>query len=219
MPRARHFLVLFFLLQLLGCDMLGIDTPAKKRALTEADGMAVGAACRHAGRAIEDCYVLNPTANRAAVFGGWKDMNDYMTKNKIEVVKPEALNTGSTTTANKTPGAGLAPSAVFEPPAKTGNTAQFVPPDNLKKAVPAEKKPSNKAAPSPALPAPKLPSSSPDSPTSTPKLPSSSPNLPSSAQPEPQKSATKDGRVIAKVDNETVMRAKEQAHTPTSKAH
>jgi hypothetical protein len=207
MPHARHFLVYFFLLQLLGCDMLGIDTPAKQRALSEADGMAVGAACRHAGRAIEDCYVLNPTANRAAVFGGWKDMNDYMTKNKIEVVKPEALAAGSTTTtANKTPtSTGLAPSAVFEPPAKTGSAAQFIPPDNLKKAVPSEKKPASKPAPNP--------------PSLAPKSPSSSPNLPSSAPPEPQKSAATDRRVIAKVDNDTVMRAKEQAHTPTPKAH
>ena len=31
-----------------------------------ADGKAIGGACRHAGRAIEDCYVLNKRAERAA---------------------------------------------------------------------------------------------------------------------------------------------------------
>ncbi len=48
-----------------------------------------GSACRHAGRAIEDCYALNPDASRAAIYAGWKEMNDYMRDNKIEVVKPE----------------------------------------------------------------------------------------------------------------------------------
>jgi hypothetical protein len=31
---------------------------------------------------------LNPDASRAAVYAGWKDMNDYMRENKIEDVKP-----------------------------------------------------------------------------------------------------------------------------------
>jgi hypothetical protein len=75
-----------------GCDMLGIETPATQTAAVMADGKAVGAACRHAGRAIEDCYSLNPKARKAAVFDGWKEMNDYMTKNKIEVVQPQMSN-------------------------------------------------------------------------------------------------------------------------------
>jgi hypothetical protein len=55
----------------------------------EADGKAVGSACRHAGRALEDCYALNRKADRAAVFAGWREMNDYMRENKIEVVAPQ----------------------------------------------------------------------------------------------------------------------------------
>ena len=74
---------------LAGCDMLGIDSPEKIAAAREADGKAIGGACRHAGRAIEDCYALNKKADRAAVFAGWRDMNDYMRENKIEAVTPQ----------------------------------------------------------------------------------------------------------------------------------
>lgn len=92
---ARHgvrFAALFCLASLLsGCDMLGIETPAQQAAAAQAEGKAIGSACRHAGRAIEDCFALNPQANKSAVFSGWKDMNDYMTKNKIEVVTPQVV--------------------------------------------------------------------------------------------------------------------------------
>ena len=74
---------------LAGCDMLGIDSPEKMAAAREADGKAIGGACRHAGRAIEDCYALNKKADRAAVFAGWRDMNDYMRENKIDAVQPQ----------------------------------------------------------------------------------------------------------------------------------
>ena len=84
----RH-LAIFALALLAGCDMLGIESPEKVAATREADGKAVGGACRHAGRAIEDCYALNKKADRAAVFAGWRDMNDYMRENKIEEVPPQ----------------------------------------------------------------------------------------------------------------------------------
>lgn len=71
-----------------GCDQLGIETPKAQAAREEADGKATGAACRHAGRAIEDCYVLNKKADRAAVFAGWREMDEYMRENKMETVTP-----------------------------------------------------------------------------------------------------------------------------------
>lgn len=74
---------------LAGCDMLGIESPAVQAARKEAEGKAIGSACRHAGRAIEDCYLLNKKAEKAAVFAGWKEMNDYMRENKIEEVAPQ----------------------------------------------------------------------------------------------------------------------------------
>ena len=72
-----------------GCEQLGIESPEKIAAAREADGKAIGAACRHAGRAIEDCYALNRKSERAAIFEGWRDMNDYMRENKIDAVAPQ----------------------------------------------------------------------------------------------------------------------------------
>ncbi|GAA5181808.1 hypothetical protein GCM10025771_29590 [Niveibacterium umoris] len=72
------------LLALAACEQLGIEDGKA----IEAEGKAVGAACRHSGRALEDCYQLNPKAPKAAVFAGWKEMNDYMTEQKLEVIKP-----------------------------------------------------------------------------------------------------------------------------------
>jgi len=82
MRRFACFLPL--LLALAGCDKLGIDTPATIAAKKEADGKAVGGACRNALRAIEDCYTLNPKANKAAVYAGWMEMDAYMRDNKLE---------------------------------------------------------------------------------------------------------------------------------------
>jgi hypothetical protein len=73
---------------LAGCEMLGIESPEKVAAAREAEGRAVGGACRHAGRAIEDCYTLNKRVDKAAIFAGWRDMNDYMRENKIDPVPP-----------------------------------------------------------------------------------------------------------------------------------
>lgn len=89
MHRSASIAVLFAATLLAGCDMLGIESPEKVAAAKEADGRAVGGACRHAGRAIEDCYSLNKKADKAAVFAGWRDMNDYMRENKIDAVAPQ----------------------------------------------------------------------------------------------------------------------------------
>jgi hypothetical protein len=89
MRRTLIATVCFAAALLAGCDMLGIDSPEKVAAAREADGKAIGGACRHAGRAIEDCYALNKKADRAAVFAGWRDMNDYMRENKIDAVTPQ----------------------------------------------------------------------------------------------------------------------------------
>jgi hypothetical protein len=77
-------------LGLTACERLGIEDPAKVAAAKEAEGKAVGAGCRHAGRSLEDCYAQNPKALKAAVFAGWREMNDYMAQNKIEVTAPAA---------------------------------------------------------------------------------------------------------------------------------
>ena len=90
MSRAARLLILLPVVWLAGCDLLGIEPASSIAARREAEGKAVGAACRHAGRAIEDCYEMNKRSDKSAVFAGWREMNDYMTENKIEVVKPLA---------------------------------------------------------------------------------------------------------------------------------
>ncbi len=89
---CRTFLALLMpaALLLAGCDQLGIESASAIAARKEADGKAIGGACRHAGRAIEDCYGMNRRAEKAAIFAGWREMNDYMRENKIESVPPQS---------------------------------------------------------------------------------------------------------------------------------
>ena len=68
---------------LTGCDMLGIETAAQAAEKKEAEGKAIGSACRHAVRSVEDCFRSNPKAGKAAVFAGWKEMDAYMRENEI----------------------------------------------------------------------------------------------------------------------------------------
>jgi hypothetical protein len=122
---------------LAGCDMLGaalgIESPDKVLASREAEGKAVGGACRHAGRAIEDCYAMNRKADKSAIFAGWRDMNDYMRENKIEPVPPQIGAKTSTATAE----------------ARTGAEADAADTSSAENATPRPKpggKPGNRAA-------------------------------------------------------------------------
>lgn len=72
-----------------GCDLLGLEDSARVAAAREAEGKAVGGACRHSGRALEDCYLMNPKAQKAAIYAGWRDMDSYMRDNNIQVVRPD----------------------------------------------------------------------------------------------------------------------------------
>jgi hypothetical protein len=115
---------------LAGCDMiggaLGIESPEKVAAAREADGKAIGGACRHAGRAIEDCYALNKKADKASIFAGWRDMNDYMRENKIEAVSPQLTPVPATQVAKGSaePEAEDAKPAASEKPAKPAPAAK-----------------------------------------------------------------------------------------------
>ncbi len=96
MPRRTLIALVFASTYLLaGCDMLGgalgIESPERVAAAREAEGKAIGGACRNAARAIEDCFALNKKADKAAVFAGWREMNDYMRENKIEAVTPQVV--------------------------------------------------------------------------------------------------------------------------------
>lgn len=85
-PLALSALSLTVLLT--GCDLFGGESAEAVAARREAEGKAVGSACRHAMRAIEDCYTLNPKTMKSAVFAGWREMDEYMRENKIDGVAP-----------------------------------------------------------------------------------------------------------------------------------
>ena len=87
LPRA--LLGVGLLVTLAGCDMLGVESASSMAARREAEGKAIGGACRHAGRALEDCYAMNRKADKAAVFAGWREMNGYMRENKVDTVSPQ----------------------------------------------------------------------------------------------------------------------------------
>lgn len=99
MRKLTRLLLLAALLPLTsGCeqlsDLLELPNPAREAAKIEAEGQAIGSACRQTGRSIEDCYVLNPDAPKAAVFAGWRSMNDYMMEHKLTEV-PSLLQPGA----------------------------------------------------------------------------------------------------------------------------
>lgn len=93
MKTLRPLLLMACALTLAACDRLPIPDPNKVAAQKELDAKAIGGACRHAGRALEDCYNLNPKASKAAIFAGWREMNDYMRENQIAEVAPQVAAT------------------------------------------------------------------------------------------------------------------------------
>ncbi len=106
---SRRILLAATLVSLLsGCDIPGLG-PDPRIAQREEEAKAIGGACRHALRGLEDCYALNPKASKAAVFNGWKDMDLYMRENKIE---------GSPSVMGKAPGAAKPASDIETEPAE-----------------------------------------------------------------------------------------------------
>ncbi|HTJ96665.1 MAG TPA: hypothetical protein VL381_04290 [Rhodocyclaceae bacterium] len=89
MLKSIALLLLPLTLLLGGCDQLGLETPAQTSARQEAEGKAIGGACRQAGWALQDCYLSSPKTSKAAIFNGWRDMDGYMRENKLETVTPQ----------------------------------------------------------------------------------------------------------------------------------
>lgn len=90
---TRLFPLFVAVLALAGCEQvnqkLGLEDPARKEARLEAEAKAVGSACRHSGRAIEDCYSIYSWLPKAGVFAGWREMDSYMRENQIETIVPQ----------------------------------------------------------------------------------------------------------------------------------
>lgn len=82
-PTTRSLCLLAIASLLSGCEALGIETATQINAKKEAEAMAIGSACRHAVRSVESCFGSNPKAGKAAVFAGWKEMDQYMRDNEI----------------------------------------------------------------------------------------------------------------------------------------
>jgi hypothetical protein len=142
--------VLFSLLAALllgGCDQLssklGLEDPAAKEAKLEGEGKAVGSACRHSGRAIEDCYSIYSWLPKAAVYAGWREMDEYMRDNKIETIVPQLPP--AEPPAGKKKKAAKPAAATPE----TGESAEVAPPADAKApeaAASDDKKAGNSAA-------------------------------------------------------------------------
>ncbi len=121
--RAKTILLLFLVPLLTACEQLGelleLPNPAKEAAKAEAEGKAIGGACRQGGRSLEDCYILNANAQKAAVYAGWREMNDYMLQNNMEVVPSQLAPAGQpagqpTAPAAETPPVANAPEPAAE---------------------------------------------------------------------------------------------------------
>ena len=81
---ALRLLAFSSILLLTACDKIPGLGPDPRIAQREEEAKAIGGACRHALRGLEDCYTLNPKAPKALVFAGWKDMDAYMRENNIQ---------------------------------------------------------------------------------------------------------------------------------------
>ena len=80
---------------LAGCDALGIETAPQVAAKKDAEAHAIGSGCRHAVRSIESCFASNPKAAKAAMFTGWKEMDQYMRDNEILGMPSQTGSTAS----------------------------------------------------------------------------------------------------------------------------
>lgn len=91
--KIRSLLFLAATTLLGACDQisqqLGLEDAQRKELKADAEGKAVGSACRQSGRAIEDCYSLYRWLPKASIFAGWREMNDYMQANNLGVVEPK----------------------------------------------------------------------------------------------------------------------------------
>lgn len=71
------------LLTLGGCNWFNNVT-----GLTREANKAIGAACRQTGRSLEECYLRNPDADKAALYSGWREMHEYMEKHNLQTMVP-----------------------------------------------------------------------------------------------------------------------------------
>lgn len=86
---VKIFACFMFVSILSGCDYLGIESQKAIEDRKNEQAKAIGAACRHSARALEDCFLMHPKVSKAGIFSGWKEMDQYMRDNNIQPVKAE----------------------------------------------------------------------------------------------------------------------------------
>jgi cell division septation protein DedD len=118
-------------LGLASCDMvqqkMGIEDQTAKAAQNDADGKAVGGACRQSGRAIEDCYSIYSWLPKASIYEGWRDMDAYMRENKLDTVEPQLPPVAAPVSAAAAAAAAKkkkAPAAAAEEPSASDKTVK-----------------------------------------------------------------------------------------------
>ena len=147
LPLSRWWLLatLPALLLLSGCEMLGLETPGMATQRQAAEARAVGAACRHAVRSIEDCFASNPRMSRAEMFEGWREMDQHMRDNDIQGMPQQPAPAAAAPTEQVLP---VSPAGVVAAPAPTAPTPAATP------AAPATTpRAAGAPAPTPATPA------------------------------------------------------------------
>ncbi|BCL75527.1 hypothetical protein JHS3_12630 [Jeongeupia sp. HS-3] len=101
-PRLA-LLSLLLVLPLTACDQVtGLLNKQQE------NGKAIGAACRHSGRALEDCYLRNARVPKADIYAGWKEMNEYMLAKKMDIV-PALADSADQPSAGHASGVASAP--------------------------------------------------------------------------------------------------------------
>lgn len=103
----RAYFLLPMLVLLAGCNWFNNVT-----GLAKESNKAIGAACRQTGRSLEECYLRNPEADKAQVYAGWREMHEYMVKQKLDTMPPPHDVAGAGTDSS-------APAAEHKPEAKT----------------------------------------------------------------------------------------------------
>jgi hypothetical protein len=86
---ARYLVILLTVVGVSACDYLGIGSDEQLKTLAKEEGRAVGAACRQIGRSLEDCYSKHSKTDKAAIFMGWREMQEYMKKNHLETISDQ----------------------------------------------------------------------------------------------------------------------------------
>lgn len=124
---------------------------ARLEAKREAEGRAVGSGCRYSGRALEECYGMNPKMSKAAMLAGWRDMDGYMRENNIQVVSPEAAEPPQKSAepaakAAEAPAADEKPKAAEAPPAEEKSKSAEASKDATDKSGGRTRKPSRRVA-------------------------------------------------------------------------